>query len=148
MLHPRNAFVSTLLYGSYGMAAMHGVAIALLPPVSLVPVIGELNVVWGIAAIMGAVSGIFGYSRGQAGRLVEASGMALMAWAFTTYAITAITSLLVVGDPSNRGTQITALASLVLLCWARAATLLVLWGRDRKKIKALRRAVMAINGTR
>lgn len=146
MLHPRNPWVSSLLYLSYGWATLHGVAIIFTPPTSIVPVIGELNLVWGVAAIVGSIIASFGYSRGAAGRLLEAFGMALMAYAFTTYAASAISALITEGDPANRFTQITALGSLVSLTWARSATLLVLWYRDRRKLRALANAVKSFHG--
>lgn len=138
MLIPRNPVVSTFMVGSYAAMALHGVTVFRNPPESTVAYIGDPTWHWAIAAIFGAVVSIFGYLAKDRGRLVEAFGVLTIAYSMAIYLYGSASVLLFSENAVSREPQVTSQIAFILLLLARASTLIVLYYRRSKQLRALR----------
>lgn len=145
MLIPRNPVVSTLMIGSYAAMALHGYTVFRNPPESTAYYIGDPTWHWGIAAIFGALVAIFGYLAKDNGRLVEAFGVTLLAYAMSIYLYGSVSVQLFSPDAVSREPQITSQTAFILILLARAATLVVLYHRRSKMLRALRLATERVS---
>lgn len=144
MIHPRNKLVSGLLYSSYAALALHGTAVILSPPLSIIGFIGELTWLWGVFTFMGAVIAIVGYASGKKWRVVESFGNALAAYGLSTYLVGVSANLFTV-EFWGRLPQATQLSAFILAVAARSTMLFVLAYRENKAEKALNQVVSSLN---